>query len=237
MTTVTNSLTTTIRTRSLISKLFLLLPSVLLILAGVLLFQSMEHPYWNMHLDAVQYEYRGGLDILVYIDEMKGKDPQFDELRELNNLNHYIGMRKLDEAAEFERSIAVPSLYAFISILGFIAVSRLIIPKRWSKFLWVLALAPLLFPAVFIGDLYYWLRDSGQNLDPTAPFSSSIHPFTPPVWGEGTVGQFHTVANLDAGFQLAFYASLCILLAMTIAAINHYITQRSRQETEGQNAN
>lgn len=236
MAATTNTLKAAIKSESVASKFLFWVPSILLVLAGILLFQSIEKPYWNMHLNAVQYEYRGGLDIIVYLNEMKGKDPDFDELRELNNLNHYIGMRKLDEAAQFERSIAIPSIYAFIAILVGVSILRLLSSSRLAKISWLLTLAPLFFPVVFLADLYYWLRDSGQNLDPTAPFSSSIHPFTPPIWGEGSVGQFHTVANLDSGFYLAIYASLCILLAILIAFANHVITRRSKKNDEGQYA-
>lgn len=187
-----------------------------------------------MHLDAVQYEYRGGLDILVYVDSMEGKDPVFDELRELNNLNHYIGMRPLDEAAEFERSIAKTSLYAFMGLLAFTAVILAVKRNKWTRWSWLLTLAPLLFPAIFLADLYYWLRDSGQNLDPTAPFSSSIHPFTPPVWGEGTVGQFHTVSNLDEGWYMAAAASGLILAAILLTLV-HFLLRRRNQEVSIEN--
>ncbi|GIK65664.1 MAG: hypothetical protein BroJett018_34580 [Chloroflexota bacterium] len=219
MTTMTHSLNpSTTNTRAIWQKVLRAVPSVLLIVAAILILQSMSKPYWNMHLDAVQYEYRGGLDILVYVDRMAGRDPEFDELRELNSLNHYIGMRKLDDAAEFERSIAEISVYAFAVLLTLTAVGQFI-QWRGRKFVWLLVLPPLSFPFVFLGDLYYWLRDSGQNLDRNAPFSSSIHPFTPPIWGEGKVGQFETIASLDTGWYMVFAASVCIVVALVWALI------------------
>ncbi len=214
MTTMTQSLNpSTTNTRAILQKVVRAVPSILLIVAAVLILQSTSKPYWNMHLDAVQYEYRGGLDILVYVDRMRGRDPEFDELRELNSLNHYIGMRKLDDAAEFERSIAEISVYAFAVLLTASAVG-LFLNWRGRKLVWLLTLPPLFFPFVFLGDLYYWLRDSGQNLDQNAPFSSSIHPFTPPILGEGKVGQFETIASLDTGWYMIFAASVCIIVAL-----------------------
>ncbi len=210
------------------------IPSVLLIIAAILLIQSIEKPYWNMHLDAPQYDYRGGLDIIVYIDSMEGKDPKFDELRELNGLNHYIGMRPLEEAAEFERSIAIPAVYTFAGILVFVAFAAAWRGRfrRWLRWSWLLVLAPMAFPAVFVGDLYYWLRDSGQNLDPNAPFSSSIHPFTPPTWGEGKVGQFYTISSLDEGWYLALYAAILIGVAMLIALVHFFITRNPKSMSD-----
>ncbi|MCB9437295.1 MAG: cytochrome C [Anaerolineales bacterium] len=205
-------------------------PSALLVIAAVLLVQSIDKPYWNMHLDAPQYDYRNGLDVIVYIDRMEGKDPKFDELRELNSLNHYIGMRNLDEAATLERSIAIQAMYTFAALLG---ISAVLLAwrgrgRRWTSLGWLLMLPALSFPFVFIADLAYWLRDSGQNLDPTAPFSSSIHPFTPPVWGEGTVGQFHTIASLDSGWEQASTAAALMLVAVAVMLLG-YIVYRWQQ--------
>lgn len=235
MTTLTNQVqVTNMSIKSIAQKVARLLPSLLLLIAALLIYRSMDRPYWNMHLDAVQYEYRGGLDILVYVDSMEGKDPVFDELRELNNLNHYIGMRPLNEAAEFERSIATTSLYTFAGLLIVAAVVLAVKRSKWTRWGWLLTLPPLLFPAVFLADLYYWLRDSGQNLDSSAPFSSSIHPFTPPVWGEGTVGQFHTISNVDEGWYMAVAASAFILAAMLLS-LTHYLLTRRTQMTGSEN--
>jgi hypothetical protein len=197
---------------------------VLLIAAAVLLVASLSQPYWEMHLDAVQYEYRGGLDIQIFVDDIQGKDPVFDELRELNNLNHYIGMRKLDEAAALERSIALPSVVAFV--VGLVVAAGVHAWKRQWKWTWLLVLPALSFPVVFLADLYYWLRDSGLNLDRTAPFSSSIHPFVPSLLGEGEVGQFATVAWLGTGWYLVAAGSVCILLAL---AISYWQSRQARQ--------
>lgn len=200
-------------------------PPILLVIAAMLLVQSIDKPYWNMHLDAPQYDYRGGLDIVVYVDRMQGKDPKFDELRELNNLNHYIGMRNLNEAATLERSIAIRAINTFAVLLGITALLMLWRGRgrRWTSLSWLLTFPALSFPFVFIADLAYWLNDSGQNLDPTAPFSSSIHPFSPPVWGEGKVGQFYTVASLDKGWEDALAAAELILIALAITLLGYIV--------------
>jgi len=52
----------------------------------------------------------------------------------------------------------------------------------------------------------------GQNLDPTAPLSSSIKPFTPPILGRGMVGQFETIAWAGEGLILAFVASFLAMI-------------------------
>ena len=67
---------------------------------------------------------------------------------------------------------------------------------------------------MFLGDMAFWLRNFGQNLDPRAPLSKAIKPFVPPVLGEGFVGQFRTVAAVDSGFYLAVMASVLILIGL-----------------------
>ena len=207
------------------------MPPVFLILAAVLLLGSIPLPYWQMHLDAPQYNYRGGLDVVIYINSMTGKDPEFDELRELNGLNHYIGMRKLDEAAVFERSIAIPSLIVFTVLLATVAFAA-VRKVRWQKWSLILTLPPLLFPLVFIADLYYWLRDSGQNLDPTAALSSTIKPFTPTMLGKGEVGQFATDASLQTGWYLALVASILILVAVVWIVVDLRKQRAAAQKVE-----
>ena len=229
----------------------IMIAAVLLIISANMLYGTIDETYWEMHLDAPQYEYRGGLDILVYIDRMEGKDPEFDDLREINELNHYIGMRDLDEAAVLEREIAIPTIKLFSVLLIVAAVyiilqhlafaytpqnlselSGLMRPFAWFfrlrelKFLpWLLVFPAMLFPAVFMLDLYYWLDNSGQNLDLTAPFSSSIHPFTPNMQGEGEIGQFHTVSDMADGWYTASNASVLILIAIVLGLVHFGLVQ------------
>ncbi len=224
-----------------------LMPSILLFVAAIFLLRSLSQPFWTMHLEAVQYDYRDGLNIDIYVNEMKGRDPEFDELRELNSLNHYIGMRPLDDAARFERSIAKPSVYIFAAGLVLLSVVLALFRKRlWSKWFWLLAFPPLLFPYVFAGDLYFWLRDSGQSLDCLAPLSFSVERFTPPIMGSGTVGQFTTVSSFVSGWYSTSIASLLILGALLFALtrfaivvllrLNHWMKSRSQQNVAAANA-
>ena len=113
-----------------------------------------------------------------------------DEVREIDGLNHYIGMKSLYEAAEFERSIAIPAVITMVVFLVIAALWH----KRWT---WILTIPAIGFPYIFLADLAFWMNHYGQNLDPYAPLSSAIKPFTPPVLGEGIIGQFSTIAHVD----------------------------------------
>ena len=116
-------------------------------------------------------------------------------------------MRPLGEAASLELSLSV----AAIVVISLLVLATILIHTRWAA---LLALPAILFPFMFLGDLAYWLRNFGNNLDPTAPLSSSIKPFTPPVLGVGKIGQFATVADPDIGLILAVIASFLIIVGL-----------------------
>lgn len=188
------------------------LPSLLWLVSVALLLISTVFPYWGLVLSAPQYP--GGLRMRVFVNYMTGdEDPRLDEVREIDGLNHYIGMKSLYEAARFERSIAAPAVIAMAVLLVVAAVLR----RRWT---WLLTIPALVFPFVYLADLAFWMNHYGQNLDPSAPLSSAIKPFTPPILGEGVIGQFKTVSYVDTGWIVAVIGSGCILLGIIITLIN-----------------
>lgn len=169
-----------------------LLPSLLLIGAAIILYNSYSQPYWNMTLHAPQYP--GGLHVQAYLNRLEG------DVGEIDGLNHYIGMRPLNEAAQLERETS----FMAITAMGLLLLAAVVVHSPWAA---VVALPAMFFPAGFLLDLYFWLNSFGQNLDPHAALSNSVKPFTPPVLGEGFVGQFRTVAAADSGLQMALIAS------------------------------
>lgn len=183
-----------------------LLPAGFFLVAAVLLVVSIGFPYWGLVLEAPQYP--GGLEMRVFVNYMTGdEDPKLDEVREIDGLNHYIGMKSLYEAASLERSIAIPAVAIMVAFLGIAAFWS----RRWT---WLLTLPALSFPFVFLADLAFWMNHYGQNLDPYAPLSSSIQPFTPPILGEGVIGQFKTVAHVDTGWLIITAGSVLIAAAL-----------------------
>jgi hypothetical protein len=174
-------------------------PSLCLAGAAILIIISIFLPYWSLVLHAPQYP--KGLVVNAYINHLAG------DVREIDSLNHYIGMRPLGEAAQFERSISVFA----ISALALLVLAAVFIHSPWAA---LLSLPAILLPPVFLADLYFWLNHFGQNLDPHAALSNSVDPFTPTILGEGIIGQFKTVAYADFGLLLASAASLLILVGL-----------------------
>lgn len=175
------------------------LPGALLLLARVLLLISLFMPYWHMELKAPQYP--DGLHMVAYINNLSG------DVAEIDGLNHYIGMRSLHDAAKFERELGVFAMIAFVVMLELASAIR----SHWAA---VLVLPVILFPAVFLLDLYLWMRHFGLNLDPNAPLSNAIKPFVPTALGEGGIGQFRTYASAGIGLWLSTAASVVIIVAL-----------------------
>jgi hypothetical protein len=176
-----------------------LLPTIFLGLAAISLIISIFLPYWRLTLEAPQYP--KGLHVQTYVNRLEG------DVQEIDGLNHYIGMRPLEEAAQLERSLSI----FLIGVTALLVVAATFIHSKWAA---LLSLPAFLYPAIFIGDMYYWLRDFGQNLDPTAALSNYIEPFVPTIFGEGLIGQFRTVGSFGAGFYLACLASVLIVIGL-----------------------
>lgn len=173
---------------------------ILLVVAGALLLVSITLPYWQITLHAPQYP--KGLIVQAYVNRLAGS------VAEVDGLNHYIGMMKLEDAAALERQIALVA----IPLIALLAIGSCWLSGVWRD----LARLPIIiYPAVFVVDLFGWLYYAGHSLDPNAALSSSIKPFTPAILGVGTIGQFSTDANFLPGFIMAVAAAV-ITLVVTI---------------------
>lgn len=173
-------------------------PTIVLIFARVLLLISIFVPYWHMELEAPQYP--DGLFVTAYVNHLEG------DVKEINGLNHYIGMKPLEQAAQHERALAVWLIVAMFLLIEGAAF----IHSKWAV---LLAIPALAFPIGFLVDLQFWLRTFGQNLDPAAPLSAAVKPFTPTILGEGGIGQFKTYASAGWGLWLAAACSVLIVVA------------------------
>lgn len=167
-------------------------PSWLFISAAMLLMVSLLLPYWVLRLKAPQFP--KGLTITAYVNRLTG------DVGELEGLNHYVGLGSFQDAAPFERSIAI----AAITVLAGLLIAALLIHSRWVL---VLVLPAVLFPIIFLVDLQFWLWNFGNHLDPAAPLAAAVGKFTPPIFGPAEIAQFDTLALPGIGLILAFIAS------------------------------
>jgi hypothetical protein len=196
-----------------------LIPTAILMLSALILMVSMFLPYWRMTMFAPQYP--KGLNVDVYVNHLEG------DVKEIDALNHYLGMPPLDEGGRFERSI---SLIA-ITVLGLLLVASVFVGNHWAG---VLAIPVLVYPVVFVADLWLILYRYGHSIDPESALGGAIDPFTPKLIGVGTIGQFKTIASFEIGFYLAVLAGLVVLLGLFFhrAAYKPIVEARKRMDAK-----
>ena len=159
--------------------------------AAALVAVSTTLPLWTMTMKAPQY--RHGLRLHVYGTHIAG------DIREINILNHYIGMPPLE----------TPQLEIALFPFGIALLIALCLAAPLHRHLWRLATAALvLTPLAILVDLQWRLYVFGHSFDPKAPIR--LQAFTPPVIGSNTMWNFETSAMVSSGF-LCFVAAALLL--------------------------
>lgn len=168
--------------------------------AGLLLLVSLALPYWQARLFAPQY--RDGLRATMYAFKVGG------DVKEIDGLNHYVGVSKLGDLAKIERVLAIPAVLT-------LAVFCFMIPRVKSRAVqWLFGAGVLSFPVVFVVNLKFWLHYASTHLDPTAPLK--LKPFSIPIYGIGKVGQFRSEVGPMFGYWLALLAAALVLAVLLL---------------------
>jgi len=179
-----------------VSRLFLLA-------AAVAIAASFFFPLWKMHLVAPQYS--DGLDLYIYSYKIVGGGLNGQHLVEINNLNHYIGMKPIQQA-DFLEMLWMPFVFGLIILL----ILRSIVFGEMSNVVDLFALYSY-FGIFSIGSFWYRLYQYGHNLDPMAPMR--IKPFTPLLIGVKQIANFREYSFPQAGAYLLLLSVLLIVLA------------------------
>ena len=179
-----------------VSRLFLLA-------AAVAIAASFFFPLWKMHLVAPQYS--DGLDLYIYSYKIVGGGLNGQHLVEINNLNHYIGMKPIQQA-DFLEMRWIPFVFGLIILL----ILRSIVFGEMSNVVDLFALYTY-FGIFSIGSFWYRLYEYGHNLDPMAPMR--IQPFTPLLIGVKQIANFRESSFPQTGAYLLLFSVLLIVLA------------------------
>lgn len=170
---------------------------ILSVVALALIAASYFLPFWTFKLYAPQYPH--GLTLTISLTGFSG------DVREIDMLNHYIGMASLAHGAALERQ------YSHLLVGGLVAVLALLVLLPGKRNALVAAALGAAYPLGFLADTYYWLFRFGHELDPRAPLH--IPHFTPQLFGNGNIGQFMTFAVPQLGFGLTVAAALLLIAA------------------------
>ena len=175
--------------------------SRLLLLAGVaLIMLSYWFPLWNIHLVAPQY--RDGLNLDIHSWRIVAGN-HGNDIDEINQLNHYIGMKPLHEA-DFLEMKWIPFALGLFAIYTLRAVVFGMMRDAVDLFILF-----SYFGAFSVGSLVYRLYMYGHTLDPHAPVR--IPPFTPVIFGTNKIANFTQTSLPQSGtYLLAAYAMLLL---------------------------
>lgn len=182
-----------------------LLSRILTVAAALALLVVFLFPLWNMTFFSNQYTDGLTLDIYAYRLE-GGKTPNRDDLREINSLNHYIGMRPLLES-DFGEFTWLPFAIGGLTVFAL----RAAVLGKMSKLVDVFV-AFVYFSLYSFWSFYYRLYSYGHNLDPTAAIK--VPPFTPPLFGEQVVGNFTVYSYPEFGSYIFFLYGLLLVAAI-----------------------
>ncbi len=172
----------------------------LLLMLLVPLLLSVIAPIWRMEFEAPQYP--DGLALDIYTYTVAG------DVQEVNTLNHYIGMARIDRAALSDLAFLPFAIGVFGLLL--LRVAALGDVRSLADLVALYTYFGLFAFARFAYTLYVF----GHNLDPKAAFR--VEPFTPTVLGTGTVANF-TITSLPARGSLYLGVVGLVLIAMLVA--------------------
>jgi copper chaperone NosL len=182
---------------------------ILILVATVALLPAFFFPLWNMSFYSNQYT--DGLFLHIYSYQLEGgKTPNRDDLREINSLNHYIGMRPLLES-DFSEFSWLPLVIGLLMILAL----RAMVLGKMSNLVDVFVLFAY-FSAFSMWSFYHRLYMYGHNLDPTA--SIKVEPFTPPFFGSKQIANFMVNSFPGIGSYAFFAFAILLLLAILLSA-------------------
>lgn len=177
---------------------------ILLLLALVPLAWGATQRLWTIEFRAPQYP--KGLELHVYSYSIGGGNEGLD-LSEINTLNHYVGMRRLD-----------PADFADLDFMPFAIGALVLLALRVAaigdvRSLVDLAVLTSYFGLFGIARFAYMLYTYGHDLDPRAPIEMAG--FMPPVWGTRTIANFTVSSHPSAGtILISIFGATVVCLAL-----------------------
>jgi len=185
------------------------LSRILMIVAALVILALFIFPLWSITLEAPQYPRPLSMDI--FINKFQDYNP--DDIKNINLMNHYVGMKFIPET--------IPEFTIFPIVIGVMSLIGVLIGifKNHKWFLgWFIVMVILTIAGMV--DFYIWERDYGTDLDPNAIMKfedADGNPmgFQPPFFGSKQILNFiaHSYPGIGAflmgaGVILSFVAYL-----------------------------
>ena len=182
-----------------------LVPRVLLLATVLLLVPFYVAPLWKLTMFAPQYP--EGLRLEIYSYKLEGGN-RGQDVREINVLNHYIGMKDL-VAEDFTEFKWMPFV---VGGLGLLFLRAAVLGKLGH--LVDVVVMFLYFGAFSLWSFAYKLYRYGHDLAPTAPVK--VDPFMPPLFGYKQLANFEVYSYPGAGSYALLGVTALLLLALAL---------------------
>jgi len=176
----------------------------LMALASIIMIGVFVQPLWEITLYAPQY--KEGLRMIIWVNKIEGGTPH--DLRNINLLNHYVGMKKIDPESIPELKI-LPIIFGFMILFGLVVA---ITGNTKLLYTWVVLI--IIIGIASLVDFWWWEYDYGHNLNPHAPIKIPGMAYQPPMFGCKNLLNFRACAFPSTGtYLLAISGTLGVISA------------------------
>jgi len=189
-----------------------------MIIGSALLLGLFIYPLWNVTLVAPQYPEGLGMDI--YISNIEGVEK--NDISNIDNLNHYIGMKEIPKPGEMWElevfPIVVGGMAALGVLLGFLGLFMKKI-KPSIFLIWLIVMSVLGILGMY--DFNEWLLDYGSNLDPKASIqlvdeNGAPMTYKPPLFGYQKMLNFDVWSYPAKGAYFMFAGMVLVFLSYIV---------------------
>ncbi len=186
---------------------------ILMIIGPLFLLGLFVYPLWNIRLEAPQYP----IPLGMYIHINKITDELPHDVKNINLMNHYVGMKEIPEHM-LEFDLFPPIIIAMV-VIGVLIGFR----ANYKWFLgWFILMSLLGIAGVY--DFYLWEYDYGHDLDPKAimkftnPDGTPMG-FQPPLFGSKVILNFVAHSYPTTGAYLMFVGMMMTLVAFFVGRV------------------
>lgn len=184
---------------------------IIMALAALMLGGLFFVPFWTINMSAPQYP--EGIGMHIHINDVTGHNRH--DLKSINSLNHYIGMKEI-HTADFPEFEIMPWVIGFLIVFGLIAAAtgNMKLAYTWMVLLIILGVVGFI-------DFYMWGYDYGNNLNPDAAIKVPGMSYQPPVFGCKQLLNINACSWPTTG---SIYIGLSVLFAAGVVWIEKFKT-------------
>ncbi|HRI47209.1 MAG TPA: hypothetical protein PK559_08910 [Ignavibacteriaceae bacterium] len=182
---------------------------IIIALSSLLLVLTFFFPLWKIDLNAPQYP--EGLGLRIWLHQISGLKP--NDLQSINGLNHYIGMKPIEQDS-------IPELTIMPYIMIFMILSGLAIALfKQKKMVYIWLILFVILGIIGLYDFYLWGYEYGHNLNPNAPIKVPGMTYQPPLIGS------KQLLNINA-VSLPSISSFLILISILLIITTIYLDKK-----------